>query len=141
MQNQEIKDRKYLKFLAEISQDVVPVGRQRLASLIVYKGYPVSIGTNKMKTHPMQAKFGAHKEKNYMHAEIDAIIRALKQLDEKELSRSTLYVCRTKANGSWGMSKPCVCCAEAIRQYGIARVVWTEDETNISSKNFNEFKA
>lgn len=120
------KDLKNLRFLAQIAEEVEPVSNASLAAMIIHKGYqPISIGTNKDKTHPFQARFGKNQHSIFIHAETDAICRALKSIDQSDLKKCTLYVCRTKKNGEWGVAKPCEGCWNAINEFEIGRVVWS----------------
>jgi len=81
------------------------------------------LGLNKRKSHPLQKRFGDNPKAIYLHAEIDAIRQAYSQ--EGDISGSKLYVARTKADGSIGMSAPCSACEEAIHHFGIDKVWFT----------------
>jgi len=106
-------------------------GNQTLASCIVKGTKIISFGQNQQKSHPLQSKFSKNPEAIYLHAEIDAIKNALKEIDSSLLEKSTLYVARTKKDGSEGISKPCKGCRRAIEAFGISRVVYTTEEENI----------
>ena len=70
----------------------------------------------------------------YLHAEIDAINKALKLISKKQLAKCDMYVVRlkrTKPGGTEyveGIAKPCVGCMQVIGSYNINNVYWTEDE-------------
>lgn len=81
------------------------------------------LGLNKRKSHPLQKRFGDNPKAIYLHAEIDAIRQAYSQ--EGNISGSELYVARTRADGSIGMSAPCEACEEAIHHFGIDQVFFT----------------
>lgn len=131
--------------LGKIAEDVVPINRARIAAAIVYKNDIISLGTNQRKTHPLQAKFAKHHEAIHIHAEIDAIARAVKRIDPKKLYACSLYVVRVKLTSEgvrmWGLAKPCTGCARAIASFDINRVIWTVDsETEypvLAQDNFN----
>lgn len=84
------------------------------------KGNILSIGRNSYeKTHPimfrMQKRLGEHEpKKNYLHAEIDAIIRLKFQDVEKAYS---IEVYRPLKRGGFGDSKPCPICRKAIEDF------------------------
>lgn len=123
---------KMLQTLSKIAEDVPIAGRARIAAAIVYKNEIVSIGTNQRKSHPLQAKFSRHYQAIHIHAEIDAIARAVKRIDARRLAQSTLYVARAKldstgGNWMWGLAKPCSGCTRAIASFDIKNVVWTLD--------------
>lgn len=125
------RDLKIVNFLRKIAEDIIPINRARIAAAVVYKSEVISIGTNQKKTHPLQARFSRHVEAIHIHAEIDAIARAVRRIDAKKLAQCTLYVARIKldsgGNTMWGMAKPCTGCERAIASFEIGRVVWTND--------------
>ena len=128
--------------LSRIAEDVPIAGRARIAAAIVLKNEIISIGTNQRKSHPLQAKFSRHYQAIHIHAEIDAIAKAVKRIDTRRLAQSTLYVARVKLDRTggdwmWGLAKPCSGCARAIASFDIKRVVWTVD----AAYDNNEFIA
>jgi deoxycytidylate deaminase len=91
------------------------------------KGDIISVGVNKMKTHPMQARFSAMTNdpmKIYLHAEIAAIIAA------KGVQGHSIYIARIRRNGSTGIAKPCAGCAAALQEYGIKKIYFTTSQEN-----------
>ena len=83
----------------------------------------ISIGRNSyVKTHPLQASLAAKSNKPhciYLHAEIDAIIRA------KGAPIHTLKIFRIGKSGLYLNAAPCVICQEAIKQFKIKYVEHT----------------
>lgn len=87
------------------------------------KGKIISYGHNSyVKTHPLQASLaptvGLH-HKIYLHAEIDAIIRA------KGEHIHTLKIFRLGKSGKYLNAAPCPICSHAIKLYGIKHVEHT----------------
>lgn len=122
---------KILSLLCKIASDCIPVARARIAAAVVYKGEIVSIGVCKYKTHPIQRTFGRNKDSIFLHAEIDALIKASRR--NVDMSKCILYIARVKRPCSnlfeWvsGLAKPCDGCAKAIEAYGIRKIIYTED--------------
>ena len=93
---------------------------------IIYdkKGRPLAIGKNSyVKTHPIQkmhADAVGRPYKQYIHAEIDAIIR-LK--DTKKAHK--IFVSRIGKSGDPLIAKPCPICQRAIELAGIKVVEHT----------------
>ena len=91
-----------------------PMKRNRMGCVITDRGNNViSSGYNLMKTHPTQSHYANKaglKEKIYLHAEINAIIR----LKNSSIKPSKLYVTRLLVNNSLAMSYPCPVCLGAI---------------------------
>jgi tRNA(Arg) A34 adenosine deaminase TadA len=126
------RDKKFLDFLAKAAEaadhgDI----RAKLAAAIVISNEIISIGFNRKKTHPFQAQFKDVEQKDFLHAETDAINRALKYVSKDELRKATLYISRVKyiSNKNHKIvlaeSKPCKGCQKAIISYNIKRVVHT----------------
>jgi deoxycytidylate deaminase len=123
------KDEKHLLLLRKIAE--TGQNRAKLAASIVIKNEIISIGTNRLKSHPLQAKFGKNRYCIYIHAEIDAIVKALKLIKPEELKKATLYVARTKQSRTGeqvsGLAKPCAGCMQAIASFGINKVIWSQE--------------
>lgn len=99
--------------------------RQNLTAIIYDKrGRVLSIGQNSyIKTHPMQAKHALKAglpDKQFLHAEVHAIIRCL------DLSKAhRIFVSRFDSNGNPVLAKPCPVCMSAIKAAGIKEIVHT----------------
>lgn len=125
---------KYLSILSVIAQDVFPVGNAKIAACIVYKGSIISIGHCSYKTHPLQARYGRNAHSIFLHAEVDALIKARSRVLKRGISlkKCTMYVARVKRpsafSDQWttGLAKPCDGCMKAIRGAGITNIVYTE---------------
>lgn len=131
-------DEDTINLLVELASNVPKSGRASVAACIVYKGQIIAWGFNQKKTHPFQARFGRNCDAIYLHAETDAIKNSLRHLSEDELSRSTLYVGRSKKVSPHskktlpGLARPCEGCARAISTFGIKRTVWSNDDAGFS---------
>lgn len=128
------RDQKILDFLSKAAEAADHAGiRAKLAAAVVIKNEIISIGFNRRKTHPFQAQFQTNEQQIYLHAETDAINRALKYVSKEELRKATLYVARVKYKDGrnkqaiWAESKPCIGCQKAIKSYGITNVIHTCD--------------
>lgn len=121
----------FLKALAETADD----HRSRHAAAIIYRNRIVALGTNHFKTHPFQIKYRRTPDAIYLHAEVAAIKRAIRQLSEKELKRAVLVSVRVKYDHGlqprFGMSKPCEGCQRAIVEFGIRRVYYTTENEEL----------
>lgn len=120
------KHQKRLQDLVAIAQDVSDFDKNRHAASIYIGNRLISIGVNQLKSHPLQAKFGANPDKIFLHAEIDAIRNALRRVKISELQSAVLYVARVR-QGVIRLSMPCVGCQGAIMHFGIRDVYWTND--------------
>lgn len=96
-----------------------------VATIYDKRGRVLSIGANSYtKTHPMQARYAATvgmPEKQYLHAEISAILRL------SDMSKAhRIRVERYDAKGNPRNAKPCPICQHVINSAGIKVVEWTE---------------
>lgn len=86
------------------------------------RGKLLAVGRNSyVKTHPLQAKYGAKVGKPkaiYLHAEMDALIKAKGKAHK-------LVVLRYDNQGKPANAKPCAICQTAIRDFKIKRVEHT----------------
>lgn len=134
-----MKTEKYINTAFEIAKATDPVRGSRIGAVLVRKNRIIGVGFNHLKSHPMQKEFGKNDEAIYFHAEVHAIKNALSSVDVDDLARSTLYIARAKkgdASGQhkhwhYGKSHPCVGCASCINQFGISRVVYTDEGNEI----------
>lgn len=99
-------------------------GRYELVAICFNrKGQVLSIGRNSYtKTHPLQAYFAkrvGHPYKHFLHAEIDAILKARGKPIDK------IQVIRYDRHGKPANAKPCPICQEAIKAFGIKHIVHT----------------
>jgi tRNA(Arg) A34 adenosine deaminase TadA len=87
------------------------------------RGRSISKATNSYtKTHPLQAYFAekvGHPHRKYLHAEIAAIIKA----GDKKIDQ--IFIRRFDKKGHQANAEPCPICKEAIKAFGIKRIMWT----------------
>lgn len=112
----------------------------RVAAMVVYKGRVVSIGLNQDKTHPFASRFSKHPEAIFLHAEHDAILKAIFKIGEEGLKKATLIVCRVITDEArkkvyYANARPCDGCYAAIKNYGIRRVVFTK-KSDVDQMNY-----
>lgn len=103
-------------------------GLPQMGAVIAKRRKILATGQNERKTHPMMKRFDDTHLRLYLHAEIAAIIDALKTHSEKDLRGSEIYVARILKNGSQALAKPCSVCQKALDTYGITGVYYTEYE-------------
>lgn len=88
------------------------------------RGRLLSVGINSYrKTHPLQKHFATlvgHEYKEYLHAEIQAILRAKDQPIYK------ITVERYNKDGQPMLAKPCKICELAIKSFNIQKVEYTK---------------
>lgn len=105
---------RYLKYIRPSG------GIQQVTAIGLHKGRLVSVGNNQYKkTHPKQkdyAKRAKQTYREYLHAEIDCIVKANSHID-------TLIVFRVGRNGKLSNAKPCPICQLAIKQAKVKTVI------------------
>ncbi len=130
---------KRLKTMIAIAQDCNPgIKNFRLVAGVFLKNKLISLGMPQYKTHPIQAKYThAPGKKVFIHAEVDALNRALARIGSEKLSQATLAVARVAFVDDSAASplrialaKPCKGCMNAsFTAFGIKEknIIWTED--------------
>lgn len=107
------------------------VGAGKMAAAVFRNGdsNPISIGLNSLKTHPLQAKFANSPHRIYLHAETEAISRAVRLLGD-DLEGCSLYVARSKQPDCpvRGIAKPCSGCISCASHFGIDVIYYTLDK-------------
>ena len=102
---------------------------------VLEKGSAIlGLGVNNEKYSSVGAKFRhSHKGHSTYHAEISAVLG----LDRCVTKGATIYVVRaSKKDGSMRMSKPCDMCHAVLKERGVARVVYSVDETTNGTYKF-----
>jgi len=126
----EIRDRQFIELAIDLAKTHFPGTRinkkSRLCAVIASRGKLICYGFNRDKTHPLAARYQKNEDAIYMHAELNSILYALKEISPKKLKKATLYVGRVKGlENSWGLAKPCLGCQKALKAYGIKRIVYS----------------
>lgn len=115
---------------------VRPLGRNSISrfAAILTDGWQTFVGLNSYKTHPLQAKFGSNSKSIHCHAELDAIIQAVRALaqqsgssyrDVTNLKGWSMYVARVTGDGKPALAKPCAGCQRALQAFNISHTEWT----------------
>lgn len=119
--------------LLKIAEAQTPVRRFKHTAAIVHKNRIISIGMNSLKSDPFQVKYGRNKDSIFLHAEVAAIKNALKRVEVDFLKRCMLISVRKRPDGSIGIAKPCFGCERCIAEFGIRKVLWTNEFGEITS--------
>lgn len=102
------------RFLEVAYQESLKVeGNHRLGAVLVRGGKIISKGRNNYC--------------NQMHAEVSTLGRAWKS----ERVGCDLFVVRCRKNQRFGMSKPCPNCTAFIKDSGVKRVFFTDNDSNV----------
>ena len=119
------------KELATESSFVKINGRPIKVGSSIYLGNRlISNAVNSNKTHPEAAKYNQilpFEKIPFLHAEMAALITASKKIQTKDFKYCTLYVARKLKAGDCGLARPCKACMQAIKEYGINKIVYTTD--------------
>jgi deoxycytidylate deaminase len=95
------------------------VGQQKHVAIALKKNKIISVGMNSyVKTHPKQAyfaKLAGQDKRQFLHAEVDALIRGA--------DADTLIVLRFSKKGELRNAKPCPVCMEAIKASKVKCVI------------------
>ncbi len=113
--------------------------RVKLLSAIYYKNSIISVAQNELKSHPLQSKHSSKDCLETLHAEVNAIRKALKIIQVDTLRHVNLYVARIRDGDGpirfdqpeWGLCKPCTTCQNVLDAFDIGNVFYT---TNITGE-------
>lgn len=118
-------DAQLLEIAIEVAKKNPIVALPKMAAILrVYEPHYYLYGYNQLKSHPLQAKFGRNDRAIYLHAEIDAIVKATRL--GYWLEDATMYIARVLKDGTPALAKPCEGCQRALMHFGIKDVIWTE---------------
>ena len=114
----------------ETPQDIAKVPFQNHVAMIIGpRGRTLSLGRNKLKTHPIQAYWAKRLGKDhkiYLHAETDALIKAMNKHGGPESVYDTdILVVRFNKDGDTVSSKPCIICRHMLQAHGLRHVFHT----------------
>lgn len=117
--------------LLKIAELTDRVGSGKLAASIWHRNDLIALGRNQLKSHPLQKRFASNKEKIFLHAETDAISKAVKS---EMIIGSWMYVARVKKSGNKtvaGMAKSCDGCLSAAVHFGLHGICYTTDTAEL----------
>jgi deoxycytidylate deaminase len=121
------KSKKYFD-VALAASKLSDYARIRIGAIIVHNNDIISVGFNRIKSHPIQKKYniyrGFRNENSYIHAEMAALVKT-KHLD---LKGASIYISRNNGNGENAICKPCAACMKAILDRGIRKIFYTTNE-------------
>ena len=129
-----------LDYLHKVAIAVPKVGSGKLAAAIAHKGKILAVGVNQYKTHPLQAKWKVNRLRDSLHAEIAAIVRGSRILNEDEMRKASIYVARAKKDKGeyvYGLARPCDGCFSCIEAFGFKEVWYTTDDQDIDRIKMN----
>lgn len=115
----------------------------KIAAAIVYKNRIIKISHNEIKSHTFQKQYSKNEHAIYFHAETSVIHKALKVLGAEKMKKATLVIARVSQVRSKKQqklmghniadSKPCVGCESCITDFGIKKVIYTNQIGEIAT--------
>ena len=94
----------------------------------------LSTACNSQKTHPLQCKYNRFRNLGNYPAKVHAEIACLSPLigkKEIDFSQIKLYIYREHKNGVVALARPCLSCAQLIKDLGIKNVYYTGEDSLI----------
>lgn len=114
------------KSVATLSDHRVKVGSVLVKGhKIIGSGYNSNSRTDKLQADLDKAEFGMDAV-GKLHSEADCLIPFIKR--HIDISGSTLYIYREKADGSLGICRPCNRCMRLIKMAGIKKICYTTND-------------
>ncbi len=103
--------------------------RQRV-SAVLFRGSKV-LGTGYNRTGESQNRLRTSHWPDSRHAEVDAVVDALRRYPASELKGADILVVRLKKDGSYGLALPCEDCYQVLTNIGIRRIIFTTNEQTL----------
>ena len=91
----------------------------------------ISTGCCTQKTHPRNPKIKRNSLSTQTCAEVKAAFRAIRKLPPEKIKKCTIYVARSRRDGTMGMAKPCSHCMSFLREIGIRDIYYTTNSGKI----------
>ena len=121
-----MKDQFYLNLAIEAAITNPIIKLPKMAAVLITPEGDIFLGRNQLKSHPLQAAWGARNGRPksiFLHAEIDAVIKALKQ-GMKEID--SIYVARVNRSGVPNVARPCPVCFACLVSFNVKDIQWTK---------------
>lgn len=108
--------------------------KKKIGAVLLRKNKVITTATNlQHKSHPLQAQLAERvglKEKIYLHAEINALIKAREDVDTIVVARIGGHFHNELRN-----SKPCPICRMALEMNNVRRIIYSTDDGFVRSWN------
>lgn len=104
--------------------------RQRLGA-VIFKGQRI-LGVGYNRVGCSQNRLKASHWQDSRHAEVDALLDALRRHSAEELRGADILVVRLKKDNSFGLALPCNHCYNTLKNIGIRRVHFSDNDGNFS---------
>jgi deoxycytidylate deaminase len=105
--------------------------QHQLGCVLTYGKSILGVGYNLNLTHPTQMKYNqmrqlnGHDIQHKIHAEVKAIMSA--QHYDVDWRKVTVYIYREHQNGVPALACPCLACMQLIKDMGIRRIIYTNE--------------
>lgn len=106
--------------------------RVNIGAILIKNTSIISTGVNKQKEHPLQKYYNSFRfdqeemlddsMNHFLHAEIDTIVK----VRYRDIVGSTMFIFREDASENLAMSRPCSACFQALREFKISEIYYTD---------------
>lgn len=108
--------------------------KHRLGACITIGRKVLGVGYNKVNRYQSKVKTGSWS--GSLHAEIAAVLDALRNHPVEKLKGATVTVVRVNKNGELKLALPCTNCYNSLRNLGIKEVRFSNDTGGFTSMRF-----
>lgn len=123
-----MKDKHYLNLAIEAAI-TNPISKlPKMGAVYITPEGDIFVGRNRLKTHPLQAAWGAKygKPKSiFLHAEIDCLIKAIRASPMRFEGGGAIWVARVGQNACTRLARPCSVCMGILLHFGVEKIEWT----------------
>lgn len=108
--------------------------KHRLGACITIGRKVLGVGYNKINRYQSKIKTGSWE--GSLHAEISAVLDALRKYHVSELKGATITVVRVDKHNELKLAMPCKNCYNSLRNLGIKEVRFSNDSGEFTSMRF-----
>ena len=119
----------FIRLASKVSKDSDPTCEFCIGAVVTKNNHIISTGHVTRKSHPKNPKLRSGSKRTQLCAETLAIFRAIRII--KDLSKCVIYVARRTKSGDLAIAKPCIFCQELMREQGIRKAFFTNQEGEI----------
>lgn len=119
-----------------------PYKHTKTVSFVVYKNKIIQFGINSDKTSPLQKYYRIRTDLKHIENFIDkehSEVNCLRRIDDSvDFSKCEIVVISKKRDGEFRCARPCVVCMKAIKDFGITKVYYTNNNGTFSFEKVSD---
>lgn len=123
---------------ARIASGYSSFPKKHLGAVIFYKNKVLTVGWNTNKEILLQRKYNVLKKTfdvtkypNYAHAEMMCLHKLINTFNLRKIDKTKLSIFVWRGKDRPMLSKPCIACETALREFGIVNIYYTGNDSYV----------